>query len=138
MGDYGYNDDVNKILDEGRHLLKLSGRYLKLEAIDKLSVLLTVLVVAGFAFAFGMSAIFFICLGIVKKLTLVIGDEAQALFIVGGSLLVVIVIFVLLRKRLVTNPVIKALARELFAKKQQRGPQGNGQVPSAGMPSGME
>lgn len=119
MSNYGETDDMNKILDEGKHLLKLSERYLKLEAIDKLSLLMTILVVSGVVFVLGMSALFFICLGIVKKLTQTIGDEALALFIVGGALLALVLCFVLLRKYLVTNPVIKALARELFGKSRK-------------------
>ncbi|MCM1312316.1 MAG: hypothetical protein NC206_02555 [Bacteroides sp.] len=114
MSNYTDNNEIGRIMEEGTRLWGLLKRYAKLEAVDKLSVLFTILIVAGFVFAFGTIAIYCICMGIVKELAVVVGNEALSFFIVGGVLVVVIMLFVLFRKNLVTNLVVKSLAKWMF------------------------
>lgn len=114
MSNYTDNNEIGRIIDEGSRLWTLLKRYLKLEAVDKLSVLFTFLIVAGFVFAFGTIAIYCICMGIVKELAVVVGNEALSFFIVGGALVAIIVLFILFRKYFVTNLVVKSLAKWVF------------------------
>lgn len=114
MSNYTDNNETSRVIDEGLRLWSLLKRYAKLEAVDKLSVLFTFLIVAGFVFAFGTIAIYCICMGIVKELAVVVGNEALSFFIVGGALVAVIMLFILFRKYLVTNPVVKSLVKWIF------------------------
>lgn len=110
------NEDVVDLTwTYGKRLSVLILRYLKLEAIDKLSVVLTIVAVMGVIFSVGMTAVYCICMGIVKSLALAVGSETTSLFIVGGVLVALIVIFILLRRKFVTIPVIKALSKTFFA-----------------------
>lgn len=121
MSGYTDNNDIGRTIDEGMRLWGLLKHYAKLEAVDKLSVLFTFLIVGGFVFAFGTIALYCICMGIVKTLAVAVGDEALSFFIVGGFLVVIILLFVLFRKYVVTNPVVRSLVKRTFEPSEDAG-----------------
>ena len=89
-------------------------QYLKLEAIDKLSVATTFLILGGVIFALATSAIFFLSTGLVKSLSGVIGSEAGAYYVVGGLLAVVILIIYINRKAWIERPVIRNISQSML------------------------
>ena len=103
-----------KVPKEERELISLLCRYLKLEAVDKLTVATTFVVVALVMFALGTCALFFLSAGLVKSLSALVGDEALANYIVGGSLLLIIVVFYAFRVRLVENRVVAAISASIL------------------------
>lgn len=113
--DFEDDDIVGLTCDYGKRLAVLVIRYLRLEAVDKLSVVITLLAVMGVVLAFGITAIYCICMGLVKILAAAVDSEILSFFIIGGVLVLLIVAFILLRGRLVTRPVIKYLASKFFS-----------------------
>ncbi|MBO4663998.1 MAG: hypothetical protein J5663_06255 [Bacteroidaceae bacterium] len=103
-----------KVPKEERELISLLCRYLKLEAVDKLTVATTFVVVALVMFALGTCALFFLSAGLVKSLSALVGDEALANYIVGGTLLLIIVVFYAFRVRLVENRVVAAISASIL------------------------
>ena len=103
-----------KVPKEERELIGLLCRYLKLEAVDKLTVATTFVVVALVMFALGTCALFFLSAGLVKSLSALVGDEALANYIVGGTLLIVIIVFYVFRVRLVENRVVAAISASIL------------------------
>lgn len=114
-------DKKIKLPEEERELLGLLSRYLKLEAVDKLSVATTFVVVALVVFALGTCALFFLSAGLVKSISVLVGDEAFANYIVGGSLLLVIVLFYAFRVRLVENRVVAAISASILRAETEEG-----------------
>lgn len=114
-------DKKIKLPKEERELLGLLSRYLKLEAVDKLSVATTFVVVALVVFALGTCALFFLSAGLVKSISVLVGDEALANYIVGGSLLLVIVLFYAFRVRLVENRVVAAISASILRAETEEG-----------------
>ena len=114
-------DKKIKLPKEERELLGLLLRYLKLEAVDKLSVATTFVVVALVVFALGTCALFFLSAGLVKSISVLVGDEALANYIVGGSLLLVIVLFYAFRVRLVENRVVAAISASILRAETEEG-----------------
>lgn len=114
-------DKKIKLPEEERELLGLLSRYLKLEAVDKLSVATTFVVVALVVFALGTCALFFLSAGLVKSISALVGDEALANYIVGGSLLLVIVLFYAFRVRLVENRVVAAISASILRAETEEG-----------------
>ncbi len=114
-------DKKIKLPEEERELLGLLLRYLKLEAVDKLSVATTFVVVALVMFALGTCALFFLSAGLVKSISALVGDEALANYIVGGSLLLVIVLFYAFRVRLVENRVVAAISASILRAETEEG-----------------
>lgn len=90
--------------------------FLKLEAIDKLTIVTTYLIVIAVIFALATSAIFFLSTGLVKSISAAIGDEALAYYIVGGVLVLCIVVFYMNRKAWVETPVVKSISSSILNK----------------------
>ena len=110
-----------KVPKEERELISLLCRYLKLEAVDKLTVATTFVVVAFVMFALGTCALFFLSAGLVKSLSALVGDEALANYIVGGTLLLIIVVFYACRVRLVENRVVAAISASILRAEEGAG-----------------
>lgn len=106
---------------EERDLFGLLCHYLKLEAVDKLTVAATFLVVVLVLFALGTCALFFLSAGLVKSITTLVGDEALANYIVGGILVLVLVLFYVFRVRLVENRVVAAISASILRAEESDG-----------------
>ena len=102
------------LADDNRGGLTLLYDYLRLEAVDKLSVATTFLILGGLIFALATSAIFFLCTGLVKSLGEWIGSESGAYYIVGGALLLLILIIYLKRKAWIERPVVRNLSQSML------------------------
>lgn len=113
--------DANKVPQETEEILTLLQQYLKLEAIDKMSVAATFLIVGGVVLIFGISAVHFLSTGLVKTLSAWIGDETTAYYLMGGILLLVIVIFYLMRKTLVEGPIVRSISQSMLKEESEDG-----------------
>lgn len=89
-------------------------RYLRLETVDKLTVVTSFLIVAGVVFALGTSAIFFLSNALVEMLSLIVGNSALAYLIVGVILLLMIWIFLANRKAWVENKIVRSLSESVL------------------------
>lgn len=89
-------------------------RYLRLETVDKLTVVTTFLIVAGVIFALGTSAIFFLSTALVEAISLMIGNSALAYLIVGGVLVLAIWVFWINRKSWVEDKVVRSLSESIL------------------------
>lgn len=113
------DSDMQQTLDEGRRMWGLVREYAKLEVVDKLSFVLSLLIVGGVLMCLFAIALYCLCMFIVARLTVSTGSEALSFLIVGFALMAVAGIFVYLRKSFVTRPVIRALMKEFFKKPAQ-------------------
>lgn len=113
--------DASKVPQETEEILTLVQQYLKLEAIDKVSVATTFLIVGGVIFIFGIGALFFLGTGLVKTLSAWIGNETAAYYLVGGILLLVIVVFCMMRKTLVEGPIVRSISQSILKEDEEDG-----------------
>ena len=110
--------DANRVPRETEEIVTLLLQYLKLEAIDKLSVATTSLVVGGVVLVFAISAVFFLSNGLVKTISGWLGDEAAANYLMGGVLLLIIILFYSKRKAWVEGPVVKGISQSLLKEEE--------------------
>jgi len=106
--------DASRLAGDSRGVLTLLVQYLRLEAIDKLSVAATFMILGGIIFALATSAIFFLSTGLVKSLSGLIGSEAGAYYVVGGGLALLILIIYLKREVWIEQPVVKNLSQSML------------------------
>ena len=106
--------DARPIADDTQGILTMLTQYLKLEAIDRVSVAATFLILGGTIFALATSAIFFLSTGIVKSISSMIGSEASAYYLVGGVLSLVILIIYINRKAWIERPVVRSISRSML------------------------
>lgn len=97
-----------------KELLNQLERYVRLEAVDKLTVVMTCIIVCAMVFAFATSAIFFISTGVVKSLTLLTGNEMLSYYLVGFVLMALVGVAYMFRKPLVENRVVRVLSQSLL------------------------
>lgn len=90
-------------------------RYIRLETIDKLSVVTTYMIVALVVFALGTSAVFFLSNALVEALTLVVGNRAVSYLIVGVVLLLLIWVFLANKKAWVENRIVRSLSETVLS-----------------------
>lgn len=101
-------------IDNSKPLLRLLERYVRLEAVDKLSLVLSFALIAGVVFALGVMTVFCLVQGLVDAINAQIGNLAYSYFIVAGGLLLIIILFCLLRNKIVVNPVVSFFAKRFF------------------------
>ena len=110
------NKNLQNTLDESKRLWGLVQQYAKLEMVDKLTFILTILIVGGVLVGLCTIAIFCFSMFFFSFLEHFTGSLALSYAIVGLCLLVLAVIVLLLRKSLVTRPIISSLMKEFFEK----------------------
>ena len=106
--------NANRVPKETSEILTLFKQYMKLEAIDKLSVATTFMIAGGVILALAISAVYFLSMGLVKNISAWIGSEAGAYYLMGGVLVLLIIIFYINRKAWVENPVVRSISRSLL------------------------
>lgn len=104
----------NRIGDDIRKVAYRLERYLRLEATERLTMVTTFVVLAAVTMALATSAIFFLSTGLVKTLTLLTENEMLSYYIVGGTLLLIVLLAFLLRKPLIENPLVKMYSEQLL------------------------
>ncbi|MCQ2256776.1 MAG: hypothetical protein MJZ41_02140 [Bacteroidaceae bacterium] len=109
-----YSDNTSRLKDDIRSILYNLERYLRLEAVDKLTVVCTCLIVGAIIFALATSAIFFLCNGLVKSITLLTGSEMISYYIVGGSLILLMVILCACRKWIIETQLVKVFSKSIL------------------------
>ena len=90
------DSDLNKTIDDGKRLVRIMRRYLKLEAIDWITVVLSIFIVTSTIIILGVNVIFYICMGLANCLTEITGDIALSYFIIALALALIATIIYLL------------------------------------------
>jgi hypothetical protein len=106
--------NAGNLANDAEGVLTMLKQYMKLEAIDKLSVAATFLILGGVMFALATSAIFFLSTGVVKSVSRLIGNETAAYYLVGGVLVLVILVVYLNRKAWIERPVVKSISQSIL------------------------
>ena len=114
--------ELRNTVDEGVRLWGLVQRYAKLEIVEHLSYVLTIFILGGILFALCSVAVYCFCMWLVTVLEAQIGNLALSYAIVGLILLVIGLIVFLLRKTLISAPLIKSLMKEMFEEKKKAEP----------------
>lgn len=90
-------------------------QFVRLETVDKLSVVTTSLIVAGVVFALGTSAVFFLSTAAVEGLSLLVGNKALAYLLVGVVLLLIIWLFLANKKKWVEDRVVRNISESILS-----------------------
>lgn len=99
---------------DGKKAIALLERYLRMESVDKLTVATTFVIVLCVMFALGTSAVFFLCNGLVKTLSQLIGSESYAYYAVGAFLFALMWIFWSNKKKWVEARMVESLSSSIL------------------------
>ena len=104
-----YSDSLKSLWTETKSYLELQKEYLKLDSVEKLSVLLSAVATAALCLVLALAALLFFVIALALWLAKFVGG-AWSFSIMGGVLLLAIILILLIRKRWIVQPVSRFVA----------------------------
>jgi hypothetical protein len=106
-------DNLQQLFIEFKKYLELQKEYTKLELTEKLSVLLSTMVLVLLLIVLGMIALFYLSLTFAYVLSPLVGGLVVSYGIIAAFHLLLILLIAVFRKKLIIHPMVRFLA-ELF------------------------
>lgn len=104
-------DNLTELFKEVKKYLKLQGEYVKLDLVEKLTILLSTLTLIFVLIILGTMAAFYLSFMLVYVLASATGSLVAGYAIIGGILILLAFIIYRLRQRLIFQPMVNFLAR---------------------------
>ncbi|MBQ9704644.1 MAG: phage holin family protein [Paludibacteraceae bacterium] len=111
-------DEYKQLLEDSKAYLRTRYDLLRLELLDKLSLILGLLVLIIVLLVVGMGAIAYFSVALVGWLSTVMSTPA-ACCLLGGVLVAVVAVLWLCRQQLFINPFVKLLSGILFRESEE-------------------
>lgn len=108
-------DSLKQLFAEFKKYLSLQKEYTRLEVTEKLSVLLSMLIVVLLTVILGMMALFYLSFTFAYLLAPVVGGMGVSFSLVAAIYVLLAILLIACRKTLIINPMVRFLAR-LFIK----------------------
>ena len=104
-------DNLTELFKEVKKYLKLQGEYVKLDLVEKLTILLSTLTLIFVLIILGTMAAFYLSFMLVYVLASATGSLVAGYAIIGGILILLAFIIYRLRQKLIFKPMVNFLAR---------------------------
>lgn len=104
-------DNLTELFKEVKKYLKLQGEYVKLDLVEKLTILLSILTLIFVLIILGTMAAFYLSFMLVYVLASATGSLVAGYAIIGGILILLAFIIYRLRQKLIFQPMVNFLAR---------------------------
>lgn len=104
-------DNLTELFKEVKKYLKLQGEYVKLDLVEKLTILLSTLTLIFVLIILGTMAAFYLSFMLVYVLASATGSLVAGYAIIGGILILLAFIVYRLRQKLIFQPMVNFLAR---------------------------
>ena len=102
---------ITELFKEVKKYLKLQGEYVKLDLVEKLTILLSTLTLIFVLIILGTMAAFYLSFMLVYVLASATGSLVAGYAIIGGILILLAFIIYRLRQKLIFQPMVNFLAR---------------------------
>jgi uncharacterized membrane protein len=112
-------NNFQELYDEVKKYIGLQTEYIKVEFVEKLTILLSTLFIIGLILILVIAALFYLFFSLAYALQPPIGSLAISFAIISGFYVLLIVLLLALRERLVINPLVKFLS-DLFLKNNDK------------------
>lgn len=104
-------DNLTELFKEVKKYLKLQGEYVKLDLVEKLTILLSTLTLIFVLIILGTMAAFYLSFMLVYVLASATGSLVAGYAIIGGILILLAFIIYRLRQKLIFQPMVNFVAR---------------------------
>ena len=104
-------DNLEALFKEIRKYIELQGQYLKLDLVEKLTILLSTLILILLLVILGMMALFYFSLMRVYSIAPLVGGLIGGYAVIGGIVLILALLIYQKRKQLIFQPMVNFLAR---------------------------
>ncbi len=103
-------ENLGQLYTQIKRYLSLQKEYARLELVEKLSLLLSTLLIVFVAVALGLVALFYLMFAVAYLLAPAVGGLPASFAILGGVCLLLILLVYLFRKQLIVKPLVRFLA----------------------------
>lgn len=110
-------DTLQQLFHEFRKYLNLQKEYTKLEVTEKLSILLSTLILLLVVITLGMVALFYLSFALAYVLAPLVGGLMGSFGILACFHILLIILIIVFRKRFIINPLINFIAGLFFDNK---------------------
>lgn len=104
-------DNLQQLFLEFKEYLKLQKEFTKLEVTEKLSILLSALILVLVVVTLSIVALFYLSFAAVYILEPLVGGLSVSFAIIAGFHVLLIALIVVFRKKLIINPVVSFIAK---------------------------
>ena len=102
--------NLRQLFVELKKYLELQKEYTRLEITEKLTILLSTLIVVLLVICMGMVALFYLSFTLVYLLAPLVGGSVMSFFLIACFNVLLIVLVLVFRKPLIVNPMTRSLA----------------------------
>ena len=104
-------NNLESLVKEIKKYIELQGQYIKLDIVEKLTVLLSTLILVLILIVLGMMALFYFSFMLVYALEPVVGSLIGAYAVIGGVILLLGAAVYRMRKQWIFRPIVNFLAK---------------------------
>ena len=109
-------ENFQQLYNDLKKYVELQTDYLKVEFVEKLSILLSTLLIVIIAIILVVAGLFYLFFSLAYALVPLVGSLAISFLIISGIYLLLIIFLFILRKKLIINPLVRFLSK-LFLNK---------------------
>ena len=109
-------ENFQQLYDDLKKYVELQTDYVKVEFVEKMTILLSTLLIITLVIILAIAALFYLFFSLAYALVPVVGSLAISFFIISGIYLLLIALLFLFRKKLIVNPLVRFLSK-LFLNK---------------------
>jgi len=108
-------ESFQQLYADVKKYVELQAEYLKVEFVEKLTILVSTLLIIIIITVLAIAALFYLFFSLAYALEPLLGSLAISFVLISGIYVLLILFLVILRKRLVINPLVNFLSK-LFLK----------------------
>lgn len=104
-------DNLEALFKEIKKHIELQGQYIKLDLVEKLTILLSTLILILALIILGAMALYYFSFMLVYALVPVVGSIIASYAVIGAVILIAAIGIYLMRRKLIFQPMVNFLAR---------------------------
>lgn len=107
--------NFQQLYEELKKYIVLQSEYVKVEFVEKVTILLSTLLIIGLIVVLAIAVLFYLCFALAYAIAPLIGSLSMSFVIISLLYVLLIAVLVIFRKKLVINPLVGFLSN-LFLK----------------------
>lgn len=104
-------DNLEALFKEIKKYIELQGQYIKLDMVEKLTILISTLILICVLIVLGMTALFYFSFMLVYTIDSFVNNIIASYAIIGCCILIIGIVIYALRKKIIFQPMVNFLAK---------------------------
>ncbi|MBM6882529.1 phage holin family protein [Bacteroides caecigallinarum] len=104
-------DNLEALFKEIKKYIELQGQYIKLDLVEKLTILISTLILICILIVLGMTALFYFSFMLVYTIDSFVNNIIASYAIIGCCILIIGIVIYALRKKIIFQPMVNFLAK---------------------------